>query len=334
MGKMTASERFNATLNFAPVDRLPIIEWAPYWNKTIERWENEGMPRGMDNEAIQRHFGLDVILQNWVRPVVHEIKSPSQHGGAIISNEQDYDEMLERGMFSLTSDKYRTFIKKWETWHHDRNRTDTITMLTLDGFFWFPRVLFGIEQHLFAFYDNPGLMHRINHDMCNFILQTIETICTIEKPDFMTLAEDMSYNNGPMLSEQLFDEFMLPYYDKVAPRLKELDIPLIVDSDGDITECAAWFQRAGADGILPLEKQAGVDINILQEKYPEMCWIGAYDKMVMNQGEAAIRTEFERLLPAAKQGGLIISCDHQTPPGVSLKQYQNYLHCFREYATH
>ena len=30
--------------------------------------------------------------------------------------------------------------------------------------------------------------------------------------DFMTFGEDMSYNNGPMLSKECFDTFLLPYY--------------------------------------------------------------------------------------------------------------------------
>jgi uroporphyrinogen-III decarboxylase len=63
-----------------------------------------------------------------------------------------------------------------------------------------------------------------------------------------------------------------------------------------------------------------------------MKWIGAFDKMVMNKGEAAIRAEFERLLPTAASGGFIISVDHQTPPGVALEDYRLYLRLYREYA--
>jgi hypothetical protein len=54
--------------------------------------------------------------------------------------------------------------------------------------------------------------------------------------------------------------------------------------------------------------------------------------MVMNKGEAAMRKEFERLVPAAAKGGFLISCDHQTPPGVSYEDYKLYIRLFREYA--
>ena len=64
-----------------------------------------------------------------------------------------------------------------------------------------------------------------------------------------------------------------------------------------------------------------------------MRFIGCFDKMVMNRGESAMRAEFERLLPTAATGGLIVSCDHQTPPGVSYDDYRLYLRLFHEYAA-
>jgi uroporphyrinogen-III decarboxylase len=59
--------------------------------------------------------------------------------------------------------------------------------------------------------------------------------------------------------------------------------------------------------------------------------IGAFDKMVMKRGEAAMRAEFERLLPVMRQGGFIPGVDHQTPPEVSLDMYRTYLALLREY---
>ncbi len=54
--------------------------------------------------------------------------------------------------------------------------------------------------------------------------------------------------------------------------------------------------------------------------------------MVMSRGEAAMRAEFERLLPLMRQGGFIPSVDHQTPPGVSLENYRIYLKLLKEYS--
>ena len=106
----------------------------------------------------------------------------------------------------------------------------------------------------------------------------------------------------------------------------------MIDSDGNIAVASHWFAEAGFEGILPLERQAGVDIRSLRREHPSMRFIGHFDKMTMNKGEDAMRAEFERLLPTAAGGGFLISCDHQTPPGVSYENYCTYLSLFKEYA--
>jgi uroporphyrinogen-III decarboxylase len=125
---------------------------------------------------------------------------------------------------------------------------------------------------------------------------------------------------------------MAPYYEQALPAIKAAGCVPFVDTDGDITIAADWFERVGMEGILPLERMAGVDVAQLRRDHPDIRMLGAFDKTVMNQGEAAMREEFERLLPVAKQGGFIIGCDHQTPPGVSLDDYRLYVKLFNEYA--
>ncbi len=326
MDSMTVRERFQACMNFQPVDRLPMIEWASWWDKTIERWRGEGLPAG-DRYDLYRHFGLDMHYQFWVGGRAASCPAPASHGAGIVANMDDYERILPHLYQVPRVDE--GFLRRVAA---EQRRGEAIVWFTVDGFFWYPRTLFGIEPHLYAFYDHPELMHRINQDLADWIKRTFEAMCQICVPDFISFAEDMSYNHGPMLSRQLFDDFLLPYYRQVTPVMKEQDTLLIVDSDGDITVPGAWFADAGLDGILPLERQSGVDVEQLQALYPGMRFIGHFDKMTMPHGEAAMRAEFERLLPAARRGGFIISVDHQTPPGVSLEQYRIYLRLFREYA--
>ena len=94
-----------------------------------------------------------------------------------------------------------------------------------------------------------------------------------------------------------------------------------------------WLEGVGLEGLLPLERMAGVDVGVIRQRHPRFGMIGAFDKMVMSEGEAAIRGEFERLLPTMRSGGYIPSVDHQTPPGVSFEQYHCYLALLREYCT-
>jgi hypothetical protein len=107
----------------------------------------------------------------------------------------------------------------------------------------------------------------------------------------------------------------------------------IVDTDGDVTLLVPWLLDNGVQGVLPLERQAGVDGMALRRQFPDLVMVGHYNKMVMPDGEEAMRREFERLAPLMKTGGFIPSVDHQTPPGVSLEHYRRYLRLLHEY-TH
>jgi uroporphyrinogen-III decarboxylase len=191
----------------------------------------------------------------------------------------------------------------------------------------------GFTKISLAFYDQPELLHRINQDLADFNLRILDQVERACRPTFATIAEDMSYNHGPMISERHFDEFIAPYYRRIVPRLREMGAEILVDTDGDVTRLVPWLLGEGIQGVLPLERQAGVDGMALRKQFPGLQMVGHYDKMVMPRGEAAMRGEFERLAPLVKTGGFIPSVDHQTPPGVSLQQYRTYCRLLEEYTA-
>ena len=91
---MTAAERFKKYLAGEPVDRCPAIEWAPWWNLTVERWRGEGLPDSADtNERIQDYFGLDKCLHIWASYKTADTPKPAGHGLGIMEDEEDWDKV-------------------------------------------------------------------------------------------------------------------------------------------------------------------------------------------------------------------------------------------------
>lgn len=324
---MNHVERFRALVDFQPVDRLPRWEWAMWWDQTIARWKREGLPEGLqDVFEIGQYFGLDPYQQFWFSTTDATIDAVQHHVEGIVSNIDDY--LRIRGRFFPD---HRQAIEAMRPWAARQACGQAVVWITLEGFFWFPRTLMGFTKISLAFYDQPELIHRINQDLADFnlkILTAVEKVCV---PTFATIAEDMSYNHGPMISQPHFEEFIAPYYRQIVPRLQEMGASILVDTDGDVTRMVPWLLREGIQGVLPLERQAGVDGLALRRRFPQLRMVGHYNKMVMNQGEAAMRAEFERLTPLMQSGGYIPSVDHQTPPGVSLEQYRAYLRLLQEY---
>jgi len=326
---MNHVERFRAVMNFGPVDRLPRWEWAMWWDATIARWHEEGLPRTLQFSEvfdIAKYFGLDPYQQFWFSTTEATIEATQHHVEGTVANMDDYRRIRRQ----LYPDHSRA-LEAMRPWAARQAQGDAVVWATLEGWFWFPRTLMNIEKLSYAFYDQPELVHAINHDLLEFNLRLLGQMARVCVPTFLTLAEDMSYNHGPMISRQIFEEFLAPYYLKLVAALNELGILLMVDTDGDVTQLVPWLQDVGVAGVLPLERQAGVDGLELRHQFPTLRLIGHFDKMTMDRGEAALRAEFERLVPLMKTGGFIPSVDHQTPPGVSLEQYRLYLRLLEEY---
>ncbi|MCC6580857.1 MAG: hypothetical protein IT440_10480 [Phycisphaeraceae bacterium] len=328
---MNHVERFKAVMHFQPVDRLPVWEWAMWWDKTIERWRGEGLPRDFKFSevfAIAEHLELDPYQQFWLSTTTSSIDATQHHTEGVVSNMDDYLRIRPH----LFPDHSRQ-LEVMKPWMNRQARGDVVVWTTLEGFFWFPRTLMDVERLSYAYYDEPELIHAINRDLLAFNLRLVEQLRQARcLPTFTTVAEDMSYNHGPMISRQIFADFLAPYYRPLIAALRELDVLTFVDTDGDVERMIPWLLDAGVAGVLPLERQAGVDGNALRLKFPRLGMVGHFDKMTMTRGESAMRTEFERLLPLMRGGGYIPSVDHQTPPGVSLDQYRAYLRLLREYA--
>ncbi len=321
---MSHVERCKAVMRFQPVDRLPRWEWAMWWDKTIGRWRGEGLPAELESIFdIAQYFGLDPYRQFWFSTTV-----PGERPGGTVGSMDDY----LRNRFQIFPDHTQS-LEEMRPWAVRQAKGEAVVWISLEGFFWFPRYLMGFERLMYAFYDLPELIHRLNQDLLAFNLDLLAKVDRVCRPTFLTLAEDMSYNHGPMISQATFAEFLAPYYRQLIGRCREMDVPVFVDTDGDVTKMVPWLLEVGVNGVLPLERQAGVDGNRLGETFPTLLMIGHFDKMVMDKGEEAIRAEFDRLRPLMRRGGFIPSVDHQTPPHVSMEQYRLYRRLLDEYTA-
>lgn len=300
-----------------------------WWDQTIVRWHEEGLPsRFKFSQVIEiaDYFGLDPYQQFWFSTTDPTIEATQHHVEGIVSNMDDYRRIRPQ-LFPCHDEA----IRGMAPWAERQRRGEAVVWCTLEGFFWFPRTLMGFEKLMYAYGDQPELIHQINQDLLEFNFRLLDRILPTCTPTFMTIAEDMSYNHGPMISKRTFDQFVAPYYRQLIPRLLEHNIIPFADTDGDVTLLVPWLAEHGVHGVLPLERQAGVDGLKLRKTYPQLLMVGHFDKMTMNRGESAMRAEFERLVPLMKTGGFIPSVDHQTPPGVSLEQYRCYLRLLEEY---
>ena len=245
----------------------------------------------------------------------------------VVSNAEDWKRLKEYGDRELEKYFTRTNIEKaYAPLKKGHDRGDYSVRLNIEGFFWTPRELMGIEPHLYAFYDVPELIHDINGYILDIYLDRLAAVLDVLPVDVVYIMEDLSGKNGPMISPKLFDEFVGSYYRRLIPMLKGKGVQhVFVDTDGDFNKLIPNFMAAGVEGFLPMDVNAGMDIVKVRREYPGLKFIGGFNKLCISAGKEAIDKEFERLLPVIRQGGYIPGCDHQVAPSTTLDNYRYYI---------
>lgn len=269
------------------------------------------------------------IKYHKVSGLVEEIKP-------VVSSIEDWTRLKEHGNKEM--EEYFTqekINKAYNPLRHGHEAGDYSIRLNIEGFFWTARELMGIEAHLFAFYDTPELIHDINRYILSVYLEKLSLVLEVLPADVVYIMEDLSGKNGSMISPRQFDEFVGSYYRILIPVLKQKGVKhVFVDTDGDFKLLIPNFIKAGVEGFLPMDVNAGMDIVEVRKGFPGLKFIGAFNKLCIASGKEAIDMEFERLLPVIRQGGYIPACDHQLAPSTTLENYRYYIGRLKQIMGH
>lgn len=108
----------------------------------------------------------------------------------------------------------------------------------LVGGYMYLRSLIGPTEVLYMFYDDPDLIHdcmRAWFKLADAVIARHQERVTL---DVVFLAEDISYNHGPLISPDLIREYLFPYYQQLLRNIKARQIDqtrhlyIQIDTDG------------------------------------------------------------------------------------------------------
>jgi len=336
MKKMDARERFFLTTHFGEPDRIPNEDFG-YWDETLERWYEEGLPRGVDVES---HFGLDSRRENHLlnslyiaglpekepqRPVyIGPIPSLNQvledvEDSVILVDVWGVKKRVKKRMptipqfleFPVKNMKDfvqftkhldprtpESFPKNWQELAKSYKARDYPLGIQFLGFFGHPRNLMGLTNLSVAYYRDPELVHSIQEHWCDFCIEIARKVLETVELDFVQIWEDMAYSKGSLISPSTFERFMTPYYTRFTRFLKENGVDVImVDCDGDVNELIPLFMKGGVNGIYPLEVRCSVDPVEIRKKHRNLILGGGIDKFALVEGPEAIERELIDKLP-------------------------------------
>jgi len=362
---VTNRERFIGVMDCQSVDRVPNHELG-VWPQTKRRWADEGLDIhnlhwdwftgeeyfGMDaREFIPLNYGMlpefdqEIIERTTEYEIVRHpngIITKALVAGTVNGARMSMDQYLsfpvrEIGDFRELKKRYNAedlgrYPPQWREimlprW---RNRGHVLVLGrngAVLGFYFRAREWMGTENVSLAWYEKPELMHEMMAFVADFTIETSRTLLEAIDTDYVVIHEDMAMKNGPLLSPDLYSMFIFPHMARLVGFLKNNGVRYVmVDSDGDCELLIPLLLEAGADGVWPLERAAGMDPVKLRAKFGKRLrmW-GGVDKRVLAQDKKAIDDHLRALAPVVEQGGYIPSVDHLVPPDVPLASFCHYM---------
>ena len=154
-----------------------------------------------------------------------------------------------------------------------------------------------------------------------------EVLATGAKFDYGHYWEDICFNNGPLLSPELFDELCAKHYKRRNDLCHKYGIDIIgLDCDG-VTEklLPTWFDN-GVNVMFPIEVGTwGDQFEPARNKFGKgMLGVGGMDKTALRKDKAAVDAEIERMRRLSALGGFIPCPDHRLMPGSKFELVQYY----------
>ncbi|HEY3417863.1 MAG TPA: hypothetical protein VGM23_13345, partial [Armatimonadota bacterium] len=251
---MNTRERFNATMDFQPVDRPLFVPYMgasdPAWN----RWKTEGL----GDRHWAEPFGFDVINTHTSQftfvPVKHFVYPPF---AVEVLSEEDGKRLIrnERGVTVYTKDDCEDMthyvdypVKDRESWERFKERLDPNTPGRLPehfasladgyrdrdyilgiggspmGLFSGIRELMGAEPVMIACALEPEWMREMAEQLADLWLGLFSQVLQQVQPDFVFIWELICTNKGPMISPQMFRELFLPSYQRMIGGMKALGV--------------------------------------------------------------------------------------------------------------
>jgi len=319
---MTSKERALRNYTFQKIDRFT-IDFCASSDVYAKLRDHFGVAD--DLELMKKlHVDFRYPKPNWIGfPLVDDEGRPTDYFGIPRRGVGDFGYALLHPLADVSSvaevEAYR-----WPTadmWDYDRYAEDCASFdeyAVLGGAWgWFFEAaceLVGMEHFFFLMADAPEVAHAILGKIVGFMEGTSGRM--FEKAgkyiDICFTGDDYGFQNGPMMSMPMFDEFARPYLQRMYDVGRRNGKLVMHHSCGSVAAFIPRFVEMGLNILEPIQvRAAGMDTKKLAEKYGgKLCFHGSIDTqgtLVFGTPDDVRREVRERVETFRPFGGFTIS---------------------------
>ncbi|MBN1589068.1 MAG: hypothetical protein JW888_06105 [Pirellulales bacterium] len=355
---MTHRQRIQAALHFERPDRLPCHE--SFWDGTIEKWREEGMPPGVApedyfdfdlctmsldasprfaQEILERRDGMITFRDRFGYTLTKRdgISSSMKFSDHVTVDEAAWARIKPRFSLVTSADEparideasYFAHFDPYPTWDEAAAKyarlraTQRYMLFQFYGPWeatWRHR---SMEKLLMDLALNPDWVRDMAQTYARLVIDVLNHCLKLGmKPDGVFLIEDLGSTRSMLFSPTSWKSVLKPACMELGRFLDEHGIHFWMHSCGAVQPVIDELIDCGLDVLNPLQADAGLDVNGLRGRYGHrLAMYGNIDVRKMIDSQSALEAELRRKVPVAREGGYVFHSDHSVPPQVGFDRY-------------
>lgn len=200
-----------------------------------------------------------------------------------------------------------------------------------------PARLRGVESFMMDLIMDPDYVRRLIDISVDFNCQLAE--CALKAgADIIASGDDYAFNSGPLISPELFDEFVKPGLAKVVQHVHACGGLFIKHSDGKLDKLLDMVISTGIDCLNPIDPMAGMDLADIKKRYGKnLTLMGNFDcsnLMTFGTPEEVGRVVRNCIETGKPGGGYILSSSNSITSAAKPENFLAVLETVRKYAAY
>jgi hypothetical protein len=315
--KMSSRERFRETMGYGTPDRVPYFEEG-IRSDVLTAWRTQGLTKDTDLATLfpcDHRERIEVDLEP--RP-------------KLLSRLDKMTDLIKFGRRLNPSDKAR-LPRQWSRRVRDWKSREHVLMLYVHrGFF----LTMGVRNWdsfidvMTLLMDQPDVVRKRMQIQGEFAARLSDRILQEVQVDAVVFSEPIGGNDRPLISPQMYEEFVLKNYEPVLDVLRRHNIATIcLQTFANARILIPSILKWGFNCLWACEVNIeAMDYRSLRKEFGrDLRLIGGIDLDALRKDKAAIRQEIEeKVPPLIEQGGFIPLADGRVRADVPFENYVYY----------
>jgi len=311
---MNSRERFLETMQFGRPDHVPYFEEG-IRKKVLKSWRKQGLAANADLAKMfttdeREEIDLDVYPHPWPNRWPTTKAELTAFARRLNPNDR-----------SRTPKNWKKNVPGW------KQREHVLMMRIHQGFF----LTMGVRgwqrfyELMKLIHNDPGFVRAMMQVQAEFVAALTERLLKDVEIDAAVFSEPIGANHGPLISPEMFVDFVLSSYRPVLDVLHRHQVNIIIlRTYANARLLVPVLMENGFDCLWACEvNTAAMDYRSLRAEYGSgLRLIGGIDLDVLREGRAAIRREVEeKVPPLLAQGGYVPLADGRVREDIPLENY-------------